>query len=129
MHAEWERQGSFSKDYGLFEQVIGLETKFDLFNTILTPKSTYSWETLKSSAKIEKRLNLAQQKWLSHGDSYRDRSKTKTADNPIFNEAMTRHHMRFGENVLSQNEPCIPRVAMTWMLIQGKHKQGHPNII
>ncbi|KAL2652137.1 hypothetical protein R1flu_020265 [Riccia fluitans] len=113
-------------------QKIEMATKIRLLNSIVIPTAIYASETWKTSAKIERRLNVAQQRWLRWilQVSYRDRITNeeihlRTATYSL-NEIVALRRMRLAGHIFHQQPTWLAKAAITWTPQQGKRKQGRP---
>ncbi|XP_076736223.1 uncharacterized protein LOC143414974 [Maylandia zebra] len=117
---------------------IDLATKIRLLNSIIIPTAIYASETWKTSARIARRLNVAQQRWLRQilGVSYRDHVTNeevhrRTATRPL-QDIVSERRVRFGHTATTAaattaHSPYrLPKIAITWNPPHGKRKPGCP---
>lgn len=104
---------------------INLAKKTHLLNSIIIPTAIYAWRT---SAKITKTLSVAQQRWLRRilRVAYRDHVTNDkvhrwTAKHPL-HDTVTQWHMRFGDHILRQLLYRLPKIAITWNPLHGRHQ-------
>ncbi|KAL2612209.1 hypothetical protein R1flu_023901 [Riccia fluitans] len=113
-------------------QKINLTTKIHLLNSIVIPTAIYASETWKTSAKIERRLNVAQQRWLRRilQVSYQDcitneEIHRQTATRPL-KEIVAERRIRLAGHIPCQQPTRLVKATITWAPPRGKRKQGRP---
>lgn len=111
-----------------------LSTKLRLLKTIVIPTALYAAETWKSTAKINRHLDVFQQRCLRRllKITYRDRVTNeevyRRAGVEPLHVQVTKRRFRFAGHILRLPDPRPARVAVLWNPKNGKRRRGRPKI-
>ncbi|XP_078619529.1 uncharacterized protein LOC144886675 [Branchiostoma floridae x Branchiostoma japonicum] len=111
---------------------ISLDTKLRLYNSIVLPTAVYAGETWKSSARLNKKLDVFHQRnlrkilkvrWQEH---ITNEEILRRANSQPLSKIITGKRMQLAGHILRLPNHRHSKTAMTWIPPGGKRKRGRP---
>ena len=109
---------------------INTQLKIRLYNAVVLPTALYASETWKSTAKVDKKLDVFHQRCLrrimkiSYKDHITNEEVLRRAKSRPLHEIVTVRRLKLAGHVLRLPISRYAKTAMTWVPSEGKRKQG-----